>query len=99
MIASGRDVAVSIIREVVRGWPYDDVKVYADSLPIKVNTGAQIFCDDNELGRRDFLWITGRNIVVADELYRFLDEERKFSADQTKEAQTSGEHKHEHQTV
>jgi hypothetical protein len=91
VIAVGREVAISIIREVVRGWPIDDVKVYADSLPTKVNAGAQRFCDENELGRRDFLWIAARNIVVADELYRFLDEECKPSVVQTKEAVASGD--------
>lgn len=88
-----RELIVQIIREVVRGWPIEQVEVLADSLPTQVSKGAQQFCADHELGRWFELQIRHRNISVAAELYGFI-EESKLAVVQRKEAETSGDNNH-----
>ena len=84
-----RDLIIQVIREVVRGWPIEDVETYAAALPLQVTDGAEVFCDENELGRWFYMQILGHNISAAAELYAFIPSTQ--TVDQLKEAGASGD--------
>lgn len=85
-----RELIIQVIREVVRGWPIEDVQVAADNLPTLVGKGATQFCNENELGPWFELQIRHRNVSVASELIAFI-EESKQAVVQHKEVETSGD--------
>lgn len=88
-----RELIIQVIREVVRGWPIEDVQVAADNLPTRVSKGAVQFCAENELGPWFELQIRHRNISVASELIAFIGESKQAVV-QHKEVQTSGDKNH-----